>query len=366
MALRIFVATDSSPNAEFDSRIWYHNLVSPWRDIGCEVIEFKYYLRQTFLLVDPEIPHAKSFIQTNRPRVSEALLQQVKEAHAHKPIDLFFSYFYDACVTPETIDEIKRLQIPTVNWYCNGSYQLHLVSEISPHYDYCLVPEKFRLEDYKKMGANPLYFQEAANPSFYRDLSVQPDTDISFVGQGYGNRPLAMLYLLNQGLTPQIYGSRWTNQDSPELRLLHRGLYSRNTEPRHFFHGIISDDEVVKVFNRSKINLGFNVCGWTHLDDTIRQVRLRDFEVPMTGGFYLAEHMDELGEFFEIGKEVVTYTSWEELADKAHYYLKHETEREQIRRAGQRRALRDHTWQHRFEELLKTLRLKMPSQRRHA
>jgi spore maturation protein CgeB len=106
---------------------------------------------------------------------------------------------------------------------------------------------------------------------------------------------------------------------------------------------------MIKVFSRSRINLGFNTCGDTFSDaDPIRQVRLRDFEIPMSGGFYLTEAFEELADFYEPGKEVVFFSSPEECADKAEYYLKHGKEREAIRKAGYRRAQQDHTWQKRL------------------
>jgi len=37
------------------------------------------------------------------------------------------------------------------------------------------------------------------------------------------------------------------------------------------------------------------------------------------------------------------------LVEKAKYYLKNENEREKIRAAGLKRALAEHTWQHRFQ-----------------
>jgi spore maturation protein CgeB len=82
---------------------------------------------------------------------------------------------------------------------------------------------------------------------------------------------------------------------------------------------------------------------------------LRDFEVPMSDGFYMVEYMEELEEFFEIGKEVVCYTGPEDLVKQVKYYLRHDSERERIRRAGHERCLRDHTWQKRFEMAFKQM-----------
>jgi len=120
--------------------------------------------------------------------------------------------------------------------------------------------------------------------------------------------------------------------------------------PPAIVNGPLSDLEMVQMYSRSKINLGFSSCGDTHeTENRILQVRLRDFEVPMSGGFYMVEYMEELEEFYEIGKELVCYNDREDLADKIKYYLSHDREREAVRQAGYRRCLRDHTWQKRFE-----------------
>ena len=166
--MRIFYAADSSPNANFgiQSSVWRNNLYLPLLDAGHEVVEFDYDLNETIQKVDKS--RNSSFIAKNRPKVTAELLRQINKAHEDQPLDLFFSYFYDACVLPEGIEAIRAMGITTVNWYCNGSYQLHLVEDISPHYDWCLVPERFRLKDYEAIGARPVYCQEAANPKIYK------------------------------------------------------------------------------------------------------------------------------------------------------------------------------------------------------
>jgi hypothetical protein len=166
--LRIFYASDTTPNTWMKgvrSNIWRNNLLLPLVDLGHEVVEFNYDLTATFRNLDAKNPRQAAFIAENRPRVSAELLRQVRRAHEAGRVDLFFSYFYDPCVLPAAIDEVRGMGIKTVNWFCNGSYQIDLVREISPHYDFCLVPEKFRLKDYEAMGARPIYCQEAANPS---------------------------------------------------------------------------------------------------------------------------------------------------------------------------------------------------------
>jgi spore maturation protein CgeB len=121
------------------------------------------------------------------------------------------------------------------------------------------------------------------------------------------------------------------------------------TFPSRILGSVLSDLEMIQMYSRSRINLGFSSCGETHAtEERVLQVRLRDFEVPMSGGFYMVEYMEELEEFYEIGKEIVCYTDAQDLADKIKYYLRHDRERERIRKAGYERCSSDHTWQKRF------------------
>lgn len=394
-SLRIFYASDTTPNSAFQSNIWRNNLYQSLVDLGHDVLEFKYDLRKTFQNLNPQDPKQKAFINRNRPIITKELLNQIKISHTKKPIDLFFSYFYDACVLPEAIDEIRSLGIKTVNWFCNSSYQLDLVSEISPHYDWCLVPEKCRLKDYISMGASPIYCQEAANPNIYKPYNLPIKYDVTFVGQAYGDRPTYIKYLLDQKIDVRVWGFGW-QKFAPEAikikKLLARNntikvgikalfssggrqkikrhlknmitssiqkkskIYLKSSEhvilPKYILGEILSDDEMIKIYSCSKINVGFSTCGDTHKSGKrIVQIRLRDFEVPMSGGFYMVEYMKELEEFYYIGKEIVCYNGTEDLAKKIKYYLKHDTERETIRKAGYERCLRDHSWHKRFENV---------------
>jgi spore maturation protein CgeB len=356
--MRIFYAADSSPNPDFPSQIWRANLHDSLVALGHEVIEFEYDLGATFRHLDPARPESAEFIGRNRPQLGSALLDQIRAVHAEKPVQMFFSYFYDACVEPGVIDAIRALGIVTVNWFCNASYQLHLVSEIAPHYDWCLVPEHNRLPLYLIIGAHPLYCQEAANPNIYKPSDRPEEFDVAFVGQCYADRPEIVLWLREQGLDVRVWGTLWEHHVAPRSRNpLRRWLSKPHGLPAHAVGGVLSDSALVELYSRARINLGFAVVGDTQGAQRITQVRLRDFEVPMSGGFYLAEHSDELAEFFTPGVEIETWRSREELRDKCSYYLAHDEERRRIAAAGRARALREHTWEHRFRAAFEAMGL---------
>jgi spore maturation protein CgeB len=119
--------------------------------------------------------------------------------------------------------------------------------------------------------------------------------------------------------------------------------------PVHAVGGILDDESLVALFSRARVNLGFAAVGEASAGkDRITQVRLRDFEVPMSGGFYLTEHSEELAQFFIPGMEIETWHTREELRDKCRHYLQNDSARRRIAAAGRARALAEHTWEHRF------------------
>ena len=360
-SLRFFYAAHPSPDAIAfpHSQLWHHNLYAPLVDLGHDVVRFDYDLTPHMQRLDPGAPGAAEFIEQHRPRLEVELLRQIEAAHRERPIDVFFSYFYSACARPETIRAIGGMGITTMNWYCNGSYQFHLVSEIAPAYDFCLVPEAFRMDDYRRIGARPIYCQEAANPNVYRPFPGTREFDVVFVGQRYGDRPSYVRRLYDAGIPIRVWGANWLPQRRavPLLHRLHRALSGGRDDPdipAHICGPPLGDDDLIRMYSRTKISLGFSTCGDTHLSGTrIVQVRLRDFEAPMSGAFYMVEFMPELADFYEIGREIVCYVDPDDLVEKVRYFLSHDDEREAIREAGHARARRDHTWHKRFEQVFR-------------
>ena len=364
--MRIFYAAPNTAHQSClpDSKLWQANLYQPLVDLGHELVVFDFDYAEFNYNLDHTVPAQKEFIDRNRPRLGEELLRQLRAAHAQKSLDLFFSYFYAGYVEPEVIREIGGMGITTVNWYCNASYQFYLVAEIAPAYDYCLVPEKFRLDDYRRAGARPIYCQEAANPNVYKPYDVPLEYDVTFVGQKYGNRPAYIAHLIENGVDARAWGPLWNEPPEPvPLRgrlgafvrpLLGQRVPRQPRVPLTHCGPPLTDEELIKMYSRSRISLGFSSVADS---SGIKQVRLRDFEAPMSGAFYMVEEFDELAEFFEPGKEIVFFTTPEDLLEKARYYLRHEAQRRRIRAAGLRRARAEHTWQDRFRMVFREMGL---------
>ena len=75
------------------------------------------------------------------------------------------------------------------------------------------------------------------------------------------------------------------------------------------------------------------------------------FETTGIGSCLLADHKDNIRDLFEPDKEVVTYTSAQDCAEKLRYLLDHDDVRATIAAAGRTRTLSQHTYRHRMQEL---------------
>ena len=82
---------------------------------------------------------------------------------------------------------------------------------------------------------------------------------------------------------------------------------------------------------------------------------LRIWDVLGCGGFLLTNYQAEIPEYFEIGRDLETYESMEELEQKIQYYLTHEVERIEIAINGYEKVASYHTWEQRITEMIRIL-----------
>lgn len=94
-----------------------------------------------------------------------------------------------------------------------------------------------------------------------------------------------------------------------------------------------------------------------HIDiSPVSASNMRLFETTGVGTCLLTDWKENLTELFEPDKEVLTYRSAEECVEKLDYILEHEDERRSIAAAGQRRTLREHTFENRAARLDEIIR----------
>lgn len=180
---------------------------------------------------------------------------------------------------------------------------------------------------------------------------------------GFDSRILARLRPTQQKFDVALVGS-FADVHSSRVALLNE-LYAKLPRPetikvwaptvghlpvessiRRHYMGPAWGYHMYEILNDSKMTLN-------HHGDVLPYANnMRLFESTGTGTLLITDWKENLYEMFESGKEVVTYRTPEECAEKIQHYLTHEAERQTIASAGQARTLRDHTYQCRMQEFM--------------
>ena len=114
--------------------------------------------------------------------------------------------------------------------------------------------------------------------------------------------------------------------------------------------GLVNGKEHVRAINTGKLYVSFakTVAGYNN-------VKVGLFEAMACNQVVITSYMEELEDYFEIGKEILCYKEEDELYELIKYYLVHDEEREQIREAGYHRFLKDHTYEKRWNVVLENI-----------
>jgi hypothetical protein len=242
-----------------------------------------------------------------------------------------------------------------------GGVSAAFLAEMKPHYRFLIgqhaatrltMDSSFRCYDLMISSFPPMveYFRQQGFSAALNRL-------------GFDSRILARLRPTQQKFDVALVGSFY-DVHSSRVALLNE-LYARLDRPeiikvwaptvdhlpvespiRRQYMGPAWGYQMYEILNASKMTLNH------HGDIPPHANNMRLFESTGTGTLLITDWKENLHEMFEPGKEVVTYRTPEECAEKIQYYLTHEAERQTIASAGQTRTLRDHTYCHRMLELV--------------
>lgn len=307
----------------FDSTFGINNVYEPLKELG-NVFKFEM----------TRIPHQKSWYSENiKKQRNEEMLKFVDEVILNNKIDVIVCYLSGHNTYPEILKKIKSYNIPTVNEALDDERKFvsrkgkdgirRGLKDVCKYFDLSLTTSKSAIVKYLVEGANPMYKDYAGNEKIYKMLKLPKEYDVGFVGASYGIRGKYIKYLEENGINVYAKGNGWEK-------------------------GFSEPDEMIEIFNKSKIVLGFSTVG---KNDNIFILKGRDFEVPLTGSFYITGYHNELKEYFELGIDIETYTSKENLLEKIKYYLENEYEREKIAKAGYEKCFSNYTSKKSYEKI---------------
>ena len=257
---------------------------------------------------------------------------------------------------PHTLNTLKNeFQIPIISYIWDDpfspEYGLYYDDyrksnfERSMHlYDFVFVFDASCMEEIKQReGRNTVYLPLATDPKKYKIMPISEADerdfgyDICFVGAPYPNRVEVLDNLSQYKLG--VFGDGWTKY------FLYRGK-----KIPAYYRGKATGEKVLKIYRSSKIVLNL------HYPGSKEGLNTRTFDILACGACELVDYKKILSNHFKIGEEIISYRNLEELDQLVGYYCRNIQEMKEISEKGRKRILKEHTWDHRVQRIIATIR----------
>lgn len=242
----------------------------------------------------------------------------------------------DAGLLPRTVEALRTTGARVALWFPDALGNLgRQLMFLAPYDLICFKDPVLVLRTRRMLGTPAHYLPEACNPSWHRPPAESDWRPVVVIaGNMYPTRIRLLERLARTGLPLELYGPRpakWLPADT--LASQHTGSY-------------IARSEKAKVFRSAAVVL--NTLHPTEMES----MNCRLFEAAGCGAAVLTEYRAELPKLFEIGEEVVAFSTFDELVQEARSLL---ADPERSRAIGDRAALRahrDHSYGARLSELM--------------
>jgi hypothetical protein len=352
---------------------WRSHFVEGCREAGIECLEVPGVDWAEGLVCSPGAE-----LEAWRARTWENVLAYSRREHNQRPINLFLSYLYPKQVETAAIDDLQRMGIATVNFFCDNVREFRQVPVEYRPFTLHWVPEYEALDMYRRANLSYLHapmpcwippelrsppIKEIEPPTFVgsadilrRDLvgrAMQTGADFVVRGRGWVdgtdllpgtsvNSYLISRTLLNQFVTLHQHGLGGL------LKKVGDKLHP--IRPPQISHSNVRDTvsgqaEYFRITRDAMVAIGINRVPTARHSNRHPLVysRLRDIEAPMLGACYLTEWTEGLGKLYDLSSEIETYRTAEELGERLQELGKDSERRRAMRRRAQRRALSDHS-----------------------
>jgi spore maturation protein CgeB len=256
-------------------------------------------------------------------------------------VDNCFPYHPDFLRTLPVYKVLRTTDGPMTAYDRDFAY-LHAYDHVlyhSPAYSRDMgMAEKLRYCGARRADFLPLgLFDAAFDPGTSEEtiLSGKRDIDVIFIGALHvGKMPFLAKIGKSLGRRCRIHG----------LSTFGKNAYYNLKYGFPGWIGPVRFEEYVPLYRRARIGFNLHNRG----EYTVGNFRL--FELPGNGVMQISDGGTHLGEYFDVGEEIVGYRDVDDLIDKVRYFLDHDAERERIARAGYRRVMRDHRFRDRMRQ----------------
>ncbi len=247
-------------------------------------------------------------------------------------------------ITPKQLCEIKRItNAPVVLWYPDHIGLFKKSMFLNADYDFMFFKDYYIVQLLQnELGKkNVFYLPEACNPKYHYPVKLTESDikkyscDLVTAGNLHSSRVEIFNHLTDYNC--KIWGN-------PAPSWLNVSKISKMIQ-----NEFVANEEKSKAFRAAKIVINNLQPG------EIWSTNVRTFEIAAAGGFQLVNYRKCIDDLFTIDEEIVCFNNIEELKSKINYYLNEPEKRLLISKKASERALKDHTYLIRLNDLLKII-----------
>lgn len=312
----------------------YYNLYLPLTDL---------YGKENIILFD----FKSKYDELGKKGMNDLFVDLVKKERPDVSVFSLFENEFDE----RSINELKNYT-RTVNYFLDDTWRKDYVSKWIKYFDFFTTSDFYMYKQYESNNINnSVYSPFGFNTSIYKKVDTEFKYDVSFVGGYSPYRKWLVELLRKEGISVKVFGRKWGKM----------GTW-------------VEQNEMVNIFNQSKINLNLSngiIYDLKYLIWSLRSskaikhnltnrktrelVKGRHYEINACGGFQISYFVPGLNFVYEIDKEIAVFENERNLADQIKFYLNNENLRTEIAEAGYNRSLAEHSAQQRMKTLIETV-----------
>lgn len=238
-------------------------------------------------------------------------------------------------VSEETLLLLQKSGVKNVAWWGDSPAQMRKQGLLCKGWDLIFLKDKFAVSKLRTLDLNAYFLPEAMNPEWHKINHGAIGNDVVLAGNAYDYRHYLIRRLLEEGCPDvKLYGFRPSRWSANEVVDTFQGKFIvRGEKSRIFGEGLICINSTSMLESNT--------------------INCRAFEIAGAAGLQVMEYRTAIEDCFEIGKEILTYSTIGELMDQISFYRRNPSASRLIRQAAYLRAHAEHTYRHRLETILK-------------
>ncbi len=233
----------------------------------------------------------------------------------------------------ETLQLAKQKGIVCVGWWGDTPANMKKQGLIVKGWDKLYLKDANATEKLKGLGFDVSLMHEAMNPYWHMPLYTDIAENVIVAGSFYGYRNYLVAEMIRKGVHFNLYGRKLPHWASQSVKDIHLNRFIVKEEKSKLFGGALAclNSTAMSEFN---------------------SMNCRAFEIAGAEGLQLLEYRPSVESCFDIDQEIKTFRSIDEAVELVSWAKNYPQEAMQVRRAGRKRALAEHTYEHRLIKII--------------